>query len=108
MRDHEIVERAVKQAEDVLREYIRPRHQRDCGQTMQRLLAILDNKEVVSALRRIDNSVQINATIDGVPIVETIQGEEAAFERARELLADGVQDLRVIMPDRKILQGDDL
>lgn len=108
MNDQEIVERAVKQAEAVLREYIRPRQQRDCGQTMNRLLEILDNQNVAAALRRIDQSVQLNATIEGRSVVEFIEGRDAAFRRANQLLSDGIQDVQVILPDGTVLSREAL
>ena len=84
MSDQEIVESAVKQAEEVLRAYIQPRQRRDCSQTMNRLLTILANNELIAALRRIDQAVQISATIDGSYVVESVSDCESAFVRATE------------------------
>ncbi|WP_458757716.1 hypothetical protein ACSVBT_17380 [Afipia sp. TerB] len=108
MSDQEIVESAVKQAEEVLRAYIQPRQRRDCSQTMNRLLTILANNELIAALRRIDQAVQISATIDGSYVVESVSDCESAFVRANELLDDGVQDLQLVLPDGSVLIKDDL
>lgn len=55
MTDKEIMEAAIEEAQRVLTEYVEP-GQRDCERTIGRLLAILDNKDLLAAVNRIDRS----------------------------------------------------
>ncbi len=52
--DHEIVVDAVQAARRVLGEYIDPLQPRDATVTIDRLLGLLDNRDVEAALTRID------------------------------------------------------
>jgi hypothetical protein len=51
--DQETLSRAIEDVRRILGEYIRP-GQRDPAQTFQRLLAVLDESDVVNALDRMN------------------------------------------------------